>query len=223
MDIKDVKLEFLGHSGFLIVSNDGKRIVIDPYNVSEGLEKADFIFISHGHSDHCSIKDIMKLSKPGTIVVTSPDVQSKITKVDDVELQIVEVGDEVSFGDFKVEIFPAYNVEKDFHPKSEGWLGFVFKIGEAIIYHTGDSDKIPEMQRLTGYGKRENEFVALLPVSGVYVMDVDEAVEVASFLSPDLVIPMHYGAGVAGSLEDAQRFVKLCEEKNLRAKILEKI
>jgi len=165
----------------------------------------------------------MKLTKKGTIVVTSPDVQSKITKIDDVELQVVEIGDEVTFDNFKVEIFPAYNVGKDFHPKSEGWLGFVFKIGEAIIYHTGDSDKIPEMQRLTGYGKRDNEFVALLPVSGVYVMDVEQAVEVASLLSPDLVIPMHYGAGVAGSLEDAQRFVKLCEEKNLRAKILEKV
>jgi L-ascorbate metabolism protein UlaG (beta-lactamase superfamily) len=62
-----------------------------------------------------------------------------------------------------------------------------------------------------------------LPVSGKYVMDAEEAAEVAVMIKPNLVIPMHYGAGVAGTHEDAEKFVKLCKEKGLNARILEKI
>ncbi len=223
MEVSGIKIEFLGHSGFLVSNGNGKRIAIDPYNVSDNVGKVDIILITHSHYDHCSIKDIGKLAKDRTIIVTSPDGQSKITKIDGVNMQIVEVGDELEFGNVKIEALPAYNVGKDFHPKNEGWLGYLVKINDVVIYHAGDSDKIPEMEKLTGYGKEGIEFVALLPVSGTYVMNVEEAVEVALMLKPDLVIPMHYGAGVAGTVEDAKRFVELCKEKGLRAEILDKI
>ncbi len=223
MEIKGIKIEFLGHSGFLIVNENGKRIVIDPYNVSDKIEKADFILITHSHYDHCSIKDITRLAKKGTIIVISPDSQSKITKIDDVEMQIIEIGDKLEFGEIKVEALAAYNVDKDYHPKKEGWLGYLIKFDDVIFYHAGDTDKIPEMKNLTGYGKHGNEFVALLPVSGKYVMNAEEAAETASLIKCNLAIPMHYGAGVAGIIEDANNFVKLCEENGVRAVVLEKI
>ena len=138
-------------------------------------------------------------------------------------MQVAEIGDELSFGNIKIEVFPAYNIEKEFHPKSEGWLGYLIKMDKTIIYHSGDTDKIPEMKNLTGYGKHNNNFIALLPVSGKYVMDADEAAEAASQISPDLAIPMHYGAGVAGTIEDAQRFVSLCKALNINAQVLEKL
>jgi L-ascorbate metabolism protein UlaG (beta-lactamase superfamily) len=78
------------------------------------------------------------------------------------------------------------------------------------------------MEKLTGYGKQGNEFIALLPVSGTYTMAAEEAAEAAALLKPSLAIPMHYGAGVCGTIEDAQRFVKLCKDKGVNAKILEK-
>src|SRR3989344_7699187 len=221
MEIGGIKLNYLGHSGFLI--DNEKKMAIDPYNISDGIEKADLILITHSHYDHCSIKDIQKLSKKGTIIVVSADAQSKISHVEDVEMQIIEVGDELSFWGVKISAVPAYNVDKEFHPKSEGWMGYIIKMGNVVVYHAGDSDKIPEMSKLSGYGKDGNKFVALLPVSGTYVMTAEEAAEVASLISPNVVIPMHYGAGVAGTLEDAQRFVKLCMQVGLKAEILEKI
>lgn len=221
MDIGNVKISFLGHSGFLIANE--KRIVIDPYNVSEGVEKADLILITHSHYDHCSIKDIQKLAKKGTIIIVPADAQSKITRIEDVEMQIIENGDELEFGDVKISAVPAYNVDKDFHPKSDGWIGYLVKLHNVIIYHAGDSDKIPEMSKLSGYGKDGNKFVAILPVSGTYTMTPEEAASVASLISPTVAIPMHYGAGVAGTIEDAQKFVKLCTEAGLKAEILEKI
>lgn len=216
-----MKIDYLGHSGFFI--QNGKSIVIDPYNLSDNPPRADLILITHSHYDHCSIKDIEKVKKEGSVVVVPADAQSKITRVEGVDMQIIEPGDELTFGGVKVEAIPAYNVGKDFHPKREGWIGYVIKFKDVVIYHSGDSDKIPEMRNLTGYGKHGNDFVALLPVSGKYVMDAEEAAEVASLLSPDLAIPMHYGAGVAGTREDAEKFVKLCGEKGLKAEILEKI
>jgi L-ascorbate metabolism protein UlaG (beta-lactamase superfamily) len=221
MEIGGVKLSFLGHSGFLI-TND-KRIAIDPYNVSDGIEKVDLILITHPHYDHCSIKDIQKLAKKGTIIVVPADAQSKITRIEGVEMQIIEAGDELEFFDIKVSAVPAYNVDKEFHPKSEGWMGYLVKMHNVIIYHAGDSDKIPEMSKLSGYGKDDNKFVALLPVSGTYVMTAEEAAEVASLISPTVAIPMHYGAGVAGTPEDAKRFVQLCTGTGLKAEVLEKV
>lgn len=223
MDIEGVKIDFLGHDGFMITCLNGKKLVIDPYNVSNSVGKADYILITHSHYDHCSIKDIEKLAKEGTVIIVPADAQSKITRVNGVHMEVIEVGDEIELGKIKVEACAAYNVGKDFHPKSEGWLGYLVKIGNVIIYHSGDTDKIPEMKRLSGYGKHGNNFIALLPVSGTYVMTAEEAAEVASMINPDIAIPMHYGSGVIGTVEDAQRFVKLCEEHRIKAQILEKI
>jgi L-ascorbate metabolism protein UlaG (beta-lactamase superfamily) len=229
MKIRDINLEFTGHSGFIIKCKDEKIIAIDPYNISSKVPKADLILITHSHYDHCSIKDIEKITKEGTTIVVPADAQSKIAKIQNIEMQIIEPGDELEISEIKVEAIPAYNVNKFrvpgevFHPKREGWLGYLIKLDEVILYHAGDSDKIPEMSHLSGYGKRGNEFVALLPVSGKYVMDADEASEVASLISPDLCIPMHFGAGVAGTVEDAENFKTLCKKVGLRVEILEKI
>src|SRR3989338_2627189 len=222
MEIENIKINFLGHSGFLIEIHN-KKIAIDPYNLSTNSEKADYILITHSHYDHCSIKDIQKISKEGTLIVIPADAQSKIAHVEKVNVEIVESGHHLEIGKIKIETIPAYNTDKDFHPKREGWVGYIIKIEDVIIYHAGDTDKIPEMKKLTGHGKQGKQFIALLPVSGTYVMDAEEASEVASLISTDLSIPMHYGAGVVGTIKDAENFVELCTSLGLEAKILEKI
>jgi len=97
-----------------------------------------------------------------------------------------------------VTAVPAYNTNKAFHPKENGWLGFILNIDGVSIYHAGDSDFIPEMKDL-------EVDIALLPVSGTYVMTSDEAVEAALAINPKLAIPMHYGA-IVGDQSDAANF-----------------
>jgi L-ascorbate metabolism protein UlaG (beta-lactamase superfamily) len=227
MEIDGVKLEWTGHSGFLISVVNGvtKRIFIDPYNLSENVvrEKADIILITHGHYDHCSIKDIERIVREKTVIVGPADVQSKITKIENVEMQIVEPGDEIEVSNLKIETIPAYNNDKEFHTKRDNFVGYLVKTKKAIIYHSGDSDKINEMEKLTGYGKHGNNFIVLLPVSGKYVMNYEEAADAAALINADIAIPMHYGAGVAGTIQDAENFVKLCKEKGIHAELLEKI
>ena len=221
MKTGSIDIDFLGHTGFR-VNLKNKSIVIDPYHVSDTVSKADIILITHSHSDHCSIKDIQKLSRKGTIVFCPVDCQSTIMKVKGVEIHIVENEDVLDFGDFKIECVPAYTSNKK-HSIQEGWLGYLIKFGKDILYFAGDTDDIPEMRKLSGYGKKGNNFVIALPVAGGVVMDAFTATKVATMLKPTLAIPMSYGAGVYGTHDDAKRFVELCKQGGVNAQILDKI
>jgi len=220
MNLGDVELKWLGHDGFLI--KNSRVIYIDPFNISENSEKADLILITHSHYDHCSYADIQKIIKEGTKILLTADCQSKVTRFDTlVEILIVEPGQEFNFGDLKISTLPAYNVDKSFHPKEEGWVGYVIKIKDTMIYHSGDTDLIPEMQKLTGFNQPGNQFVALLPVGGRFTMTADEAIEAAKIIKPSLAIPMHWGS-IVGNEEDAIEFVQGCKEAGINALIMEK-
>ena len=223
MKISNVDIKWLGHDGFLIKNLDTKKnIYIDPYNIADSLEKADLILITHGHYDHCSVVDIEKIIKKGTRIIATADCQSKITKFDvPIQLEIVEPDQDLDFGNIKILTIPAYNTDKHFHPKDSHWVGYLIKMDSVVIYHTGDCDVMPEMQKLTGYKHSGKEFVALLPVSGRFVMNPEEAAEAAKILKPTLAIPMHFGS-IIGTQEDAQEFVDFCKEEGINAKILNK-
>lgn len=220
MLISEVNLKWLGHSGFLI--KNSKTIYIDPYNIKTGMDKADIILITHSHYDHCSVMDIEKIIQEGTKILLTADCQSKITRFNvPIKMEIVEPGQELDLGDVKISILPAYNIDKKFHPKEEAWVGYLIKINNILIYHAGDSDLIPEMQKLTGYKQSGKEFVALLPVGGRFTMNSEEAFEAVKLIKPTLAIPMHYGS-IIGENKDAFEFKELCEENNIRCEILEK-
>jgi len=221
MRVGDIDIDFIGHAGFLIKYR-GRVIVLDPYHISDDLPKADVLLISHGHSDHCSIKDVQKLSKPGTLVLCPVDCQSTLLKIKNIDLHTVEVYDIIDLGYLKIECFPAYTTHKR-HSKQEGWLGYVLSAGNNIIYFAGDTDNIPEMNRLSGYGKKGNNFVVMLPVAGDIIMNPVSAANVAGFLNPSLAIPMSYGSGVYGTEKDAQLFVELCKQRGVNAQVLPKI
>jgi L-ascorbate metabolism protein UlaG (beta-lactamase superfamily) len=200
---KDVTITWLGHDGFKI-AEDSKTLVIDPFKLSHDA-KADYVLISHEHYDHCNADDLKKVVKADTVVVAPAACRDEVAKARPKEIKIVKPGDKVSLGDFEVRAVPAYNTNKyrepgkPFHPKADGKVGYVVKTkAGTTVYHTGDSDVIPEMENM-------RPDVALLPVSGTYVMTVDEAVEAASKIQPKLAIPMHYGT-IVGNEEDAEKF-----------------
>ena len=96
----------------------------------------------------------------------------------------------------------------------------LIKMNGVLIYHAGDTDKILEMQKLTGH--QEKDFVALLPIGGRFTMTAEEAAEAAALIKPTIAVPMHYGS-IIGTDEDAKEFVELCKEEGVNAQVLEKV
>lgn len=220
MEIKNIKIKWLGHAGFLI--KNSKVIYIDPYKIKEGMPKADIILLTHSHYDHCSVADIEKIVQDGTKIIMTADCQSKITRFKvPIKMEIIEPFQKMDLGETQIYAIPAYNTDKHFHQKEESWLGYLIKMPKVIIYHAGDTDLIPEMQKLTGYKQAGKEFVALLPVGGRFTMNPEEAAEAAKLIKPNLAIPMHYGS-IIGSDDDAKEFKELCEENKIKCEILEK-
>ena len=208
-----VKLTWLGHDGFRI--EDGQVIYIDPFQIKEGA-KADLVLVSHEHDDHCSVGDLKNIVTPKTVVVAHSQSKSELSKLRVKDLKIVKPGDKLTLGNVTVEAVPAYNTNKFrepgkfFHPKEDGKLGFIVTVKGVRIYHAADTDHINEMRDMA-------PDIALLPVSGTYVMTAKEAAEAAASIKPKIAIPMHYAA-IVGSVKDAEEFKKLakCEVKILQ-------
>lgn len=201
LEYKGIKISWLGHSGFVI--RNKKTVCIDPFQIRRPFI-ADILLITHEHYDHCSIEDINKIATEYTFVVTTDMCKEKLSRLKLGQIKTVRPGDRFAVDDVRIEVVPAYNINKfrtpsrPFHPKEDGKLGFMITISGVKIYHAGDTDAIPEMKDLT-------PDIALLPVSGTYVMTADEAIEAVKRIKPKIAIPMHYG-NIVGSKSDAEKF-----------------
>jgi L-ascorbate metabolism protein UlaG (beta-lactamase superfamily) len=192
-------LKWIGHASFLIKVGN-KNVYIDPFRLTTVKERADVILITHPHFDHMNTEDIAKIADSKTEIFVTEDSVDKI-KVG--KVKGTEPNREYSSSVIKFSTIPAYNVVKerlDKHPKKNNWVGYILEANNMKIYHAGDTDFIPEMEEI-------NVDLALIPMSGTYTMDPDQAIEAANKIDAKAVAPMHYRA-VLG-LEKA----KAAEEK----------
>ncbi len=198
MDILD-KINVIVHSTVRI---DGDKVIyFDPYKLPGNMSKADIIFITHEHGDHMSPDDVAKIATDSTVIVIPKTIaypfKGKVIQV--------AVGEETVVEGIPVKVVPAYNTNKQFHTKDKGWVGYIVTVDSTKVYFAGDTDRIPEM-------KAFDADIALLPVSGTYVMTAGEAANAALDIKPKVAIPMHYGT-VVGSKNDAERFKELLKGK----------
>ncbi|UCG79541.1 MAG: MBL fold metallo-hydrolase [Nitrospirota bacterium] len=190
---------WLGHDTFKIAGE--KVIFTDPFKLKKD-DKADIILITHEHYDHCSPEDIERITHKGTVIVATPDCAGKLKG----DVRTVRPGDTLVVDGVKIEAVPSYNTNKQFHTKDRGWVGYIFETNGTRIYIAGDTDHIPEM------GSLKNIDIALLPVSGTYVMTAEEAAKAALDINPGIAIPMHYNS-IVGDTTDAERFSELLRGK----------
>lgn len=213
MKLMNLDITRIAHDTFRIAGS--KVIYIDPFKVTKN-DEADIVLLSHEHFDHLSLEDLNKVIFPGTVIVASPLCKDGLKDVKVKDLHYLDPGGKLMVGKIEIEGLPAYNLDKGpepgkkFHPPGEKRLGFLIKMDGTTVYHAGDADFIPEM-------KSVKCDIALLPVSGTYVMTAEEAARAAEAIDAKIVVPMHYGA-IVGSDADAQKFKSLV--KNRQVEIL---
>ena len=196
-------IHWLGHDSFRL---DGSSTVyIDPWKLSADASPADLILITHDHFDHFSPDDIAHVATPRTTLIGPASVTAL---VEGVAALTLNAGETATVGGVTVTAVPAYNIDKFrqpgemFHPPEAGGVGYVVVLDGRRIYHAGDTDAIPEMRDVRCD-------VALLPVSGTYVMTAEEAAEACRMISAASAVPMHFG-DIVGTTADAARFETLC-------------
>ena len=213
MKLMNLDFSRIAHDTFRIQGS--KVIYTDPFKVTR-TDEADIVLISHEHFDHLSLEDLQEVTSPKTTIVASLSCKSGLKKVKAKETKFLEPGGKLSVGKVEIEAVPAYNVNKFrapgqvFHPREDKKLGFVFLMDGTRVYFAGDTDLIPEMKSIQCD-------IALLPVSGTYVMTAEEAAQAAEMIKPKIAVPMHYGA-IVGSDPDAQLFKSLV--KNCQVEII---
>jgi len=194
--LKNIK--WLGHASFKIIGE--KIIYIDPWKLKKR-DKADIILITHYHYDHFSPADISKIQTDQTVIVLPEGDEGKLKG----NIKKIKSGDYLNIDGVTIEAVPAYNINKSYHPKEKGWVGYIINMGGVSIYHAGDTDFIPEMKKI-------KVDIAFLPIGGTYTMNAEEAAKACAAFNPEIAIPMHYG-DIVGSGEDAKKFKEMSPVK----------
>lgn len=189
-----VSIQFINnHAGFLLTIH-GKRIFIDPAFIDSKYEPidasaftstpADGILITHPHGDHMRKESIQEIMGEKTEIVCP---KSCVKDLREFNPKGVTAGDNFIIAGINVSAFPSYNIGKKFHPKQNGWLGYLIAAKQFSLYFSGDTDVIPEMDDL--YGQVD---IAFLHVGGTYTMDFEEGVKAAQIIHPRMVVPIHF-------------------------------
>ena len=181
-----------------------KTIYIDPYKRSKAAHDADLILITHAHYDHYDEPSLRNVAGKNSFVVC-PD--SMFNEVNALGLgakgsAAMEPGAEIKpDGDLEgitIKAVPAYNLNKNFHPKANGWVGYVIKMDGVTYYAAGDTDALPELEDV----KCD---IAFVPIGGTYTMTAKEAAGLINKIKPEIAVPIHYGT-IVGSAKDVDTF-----------------
>ena len=194
-------IEVLCHSSIKI--NKEKVIYIDPFKIEKNYNDADIVFITHDHYDHYSEEDIDKVINENTIIIIPEELLTKLLRkgINKNAIITVEPNEKYMVQGIKFETIPAYNTNKTFHPKENGWVGYSITLDDIRYYIAGDTD-------ITEENRKVKCDVAFVPVGGTYTIDFKEAAQLINEIQPKIAVPIHYGS-VVGTEQDAIEFIRL--------------
>jgi L-ascorbate metabolism protein UlaG (beta-lactamase superfamily) len=174
-----MKIKWYGHAAFLITSDQGAKIIIDPYEpgafggqLSYGKikDQVDIVLTSHDHADHNYTKDL-----PGTP-------------------QIVKGSGPKTTKGISMKGISTYHDPSQGSERGANTI-FTLKIDNIQLCHLGDLGHLLSDKELAEIGPVD---ILLIPVGGFFTIDPKEATRVAEQIKPKILIPMHFKTAKCG-------------------------
>lgn len=203
-------IELFAQSALKIKWNN-KNIYFDPFKINENYKDADYIFITHSHYDHFSKEDIIKVKNDNTKIIIPNDFLKECYELFNINnILVVEPDNNYDIDDIEFKTTYAYNLNKPFHKKKYGWVGYILNL-DNTIYVAGDTDFVPELKDI----KCD---IACVPVGGTYTMDEYDAAKLVKYIKPKYAIPIHYKT-IVGTIDNAYNFKNELKD-NVNVKII---
>ena len=191
-----MKYTYYGHSCFAI-ELQGKRVLFDPFitpnelakNIDTSSIEADFILLTHGHSDH--IADSVQLAKQtGALVISSFEVIEWLRKQGLENLHPMNHGGKKDFDFGSLKCVSAIHSSSMPNGSYGGNpMGFVITSRDKNIYISGDTALTSDMQLIPRWGKMD---FAVLCIGDNFTMGYEDAVEAGKMVNVTTVIGVHY-------------------------------
>lgn len=202
MNLKDLKLTWLGHATFRIETPAGKTVIIDPWvmnnpmcpEAEKKVKKVDILLCTHGHGDH--IGDAVEICKQhNPVVVGIPELVGWLRKKGAKQTAEMNKGGTQTVGDIKVTMVHADHScgiqDGDEMVYGGEACGYMVEFSNGVkLYHAGDTNVFGDMSIIRELYAPE---IVMLPIGDHYTMGPREAAYACNLLKPKAVIPMHFG------------------------------
>lgn len=180
-----MKIEYLGHSCFLMTTRQGTKLLTDPYTgigYELPVQEADIVTCSHSHFDHAYLNAVSGA------------------------LQVFSAAGKYSCKDFQLEGLESYHDDVKGAKRGKNTV-FVYQADGLRICHMGDIGEIPSPEFVKKLGKID---VLMLPVGGTYTIDAAGALETVRRIAPFTAVAMHFSCkDCTLDIDTADKLIKL--------------
>jgi L-ascorbate metabolism protein UlaG (beta-lactamase superfamily) len=218
MNLKGLKLTWLGHATFRLETPSGKIVLVDPWvmgnpvcpEAEKKLNKVDVMLVTHGHFDH--IADAVEIAKKyNPTVVGIPELCGWLEKKGVKNISAMNKGGTQTVGDIKVTMVHADHScgiqDGDQLVYGGEACGYVVEFSNGVkIYHAGDTNVFGDMAIIRELYAPD---IAMIPIGDHYTMSPREAAYACNLLKAKSIIPMHFGTFpiLTGRPSDLQKLV----------------
>ena len=216
-----LKIEYIGHSAFYLEYKD-YGILIDPFisqnpaaNFDYREHKITHIFVTHGHSDH--LGDAINISKNTNAQIITIFELANYCSARGVNAFGINLGGKLNF-EFGSAVFcPAYHSSSTPDGNYAGCASSIlFDFNGTKVFHAGDTCLSQEFKTIKEIYSPE---VAMLPVGGIFTMDIEQASIAAKWIGAKYIIPMHYNT-FPPIKTDIHKFKMMVDNEQQQAVIL---